>query len=52
SGSQVAQRLRALSAALEVEELVVITWAHDPAVRRRSYELLAAQFPSPPASAG
>jgi luciferase family oxidoreductase group 1 len=44
SGAQVAAKLRALSAALEVEELVVITWAHDPAVRRRSYELLAAQF--------
>jgi luciferase family oxidoreductase group 1 len=44
SGAQVAEKLRALSAALDVEELVVITWAHDPAVRRRSYELLAAQF--------
>ncbi len=44
SAAQVAEKLRALSAALEVEELVIITWAHDPAVRRRSYELLAAQF--------
>jgi luciferase family oxidoreductase group 1 len=44
SGAQVADKLRALSAAMDVEELVVITWAHDPAVRRRSYELLAAQF--------
>lgn len=46
SGPQVAEKLRALSAALEVEELVLITWAHDPAVRRRSYELLAAEFPA------
>lgn len=44
SGPQVADKLRALSKALDVEELVLITWAHDPAVRRRSYELLAAQF--------
>ncbi|MDQ3272200.1 MAG: LLM class flavin-dependent oxidoreductase [Pseudomonadota bacterium] len=44
SGAQVAEKLRHLAAALEIEELVVITWAHDPAVRRRSYELLAAQF--------
>ncbi|RZJ24545.1 MAG: LLM class flavin-dependent oxidoreductase, partial [Haliea sp.] len=49
SGAQVAEKLRALSASLEVEELVVITWAHDPAVRRRSYELLAAQLYAAPA---
>lgn len=52
SGPQVAEKLRALAKALDVEELVVITWAHDPAARRRSYELLAAQFPSPSACAG
>ncbi|MDO9360465.1 MAG: LLM class flavin-dependent oxidoreductase [Polaromonas sp.] len=44
SGAQVAEKLRALSTAMDVEELVVITWAHAPAARRRSYELLAAQF--------
>ena len=49
SGAQVAEKLRALSRALDVEELVVITWAHDPAVRRRSYELLAAQLCAAPA---
>lgn len=48
SGLQVAEKLRALSAALDVEELVVITWTHDPAARRRSYELLAAQFCAAP----
>jgi luciferase family oxidoreductase group 1 len=44
SGVQVAGKLRALADTLEVEELVVITWAHDPAVRKRSYELLAREF--------
>ena len=28
----------------ELDELVVNTWAHDPAVRRRSYSLLAREF--------
>lgn len=41
SGPQVAAKLRALAAELNVQELVVITWTHDPAARRRSYELLA-----------
>ena len=44
SGPQVADKLRALAERLDVSELVVITWAHDPAVRRRSYELLAREF--------
>jgi luciferase family oxidoreductase group 1 len=44
SGPQVAARLRALAARYEVEELVVITWVHDATARRRSYELLAAEF--------
>ncbi|HWP20174.1 MAG TPA: LLM class flavin-dependent oxidoreductase [Burkholderiaceae bacterium] len=42
--AQVAQRLRDLAARWEVEELVVLTWAHDPAARRRSYALLAQAF--------
>jgi luciferase family oxidoreductase group 1 len=46
TAAQVAAKLRALSDALQVEELVVITWTHDPVARRRSYELLAAQFPA------
>lgn len=41
SAKQVADKLSALSDALNVEELVVITWTHDPVARRRSYELLA-----------
>ncbi|MFT3665221.1 LLM class flavin-dependent oxidoreductase [Piscinibacter sp.] len=42
--AEVAQRLRALAASLELDELVVNTWAFDPAVRRRSYALLAREF--------
>jgi luciferase family oxidoreductase group 1 len=44
TGEQVAQKLRALAEAMEVEELVVITWTWDPAAQRRSYELLAQAF--------
>ena len=44
SGPQVAAKLRALAESLEVDELVVITWAHDEAVQRHSYELLAREF--------
>jgi luciferase family oxidoreductase group 1 len=44
NGAQVAGKLRALAESLNVDELVVITWAHDAAAQRRSYELLAEQF--------
>ena len=44
SGTQVAAKLRTLAARYEVDELVVITWVHDAAAQRRSYELLAAEF--------
>ena len=44
SGPQVAAKLRALAARFGVEELVVITWVHDAAGRKRSYELLAGEF--------
>jgi luciferase family oxidoreductase group 1 len=44
SGAQVAAKLRALAEQYEVDELVVITWTHDASARRRSYELLAAEF--------
>ena len=36
--------LGALANSLGLDELVINTWAHEPAVRRRSYALLAAQF--------
>ena len=44
TAAQVAAQMRALAAELELDELVVNTWAHDPAVRRRSYALLAQEF--------
>jgi luciferase family oxidoreductase group 1 len=44
TAAQVGARLRTLAAELQLDELVVNTWAHDPAARRRSYELLAQEF--------
>jgi alkanesulfonate monooxygenase SsuD/methylene tetrahydromethanopterin reductase-like flavin-dependent oxidoreductase (luciferase family) len=41
---EVAARLRGLAAELQLDELVINTWAFDPAVRRRSYALLAREF--------
>ena len=41
SAGQVAGKLNALAAELQLDELVINTWAHDPAVRRTSYALLA-----------
>jgi asparagine synthase (glutamine-hydrolysing) len=44
SAATVGRKLRQLAARLEVQELVVITWTHDPAAQMRSYELLAQEF--------
>jgi luciferase family oxidoreductase group 1 len=44
SAGEVATMLRALAADLGLDEIVVNSWAFDPAVRRRSYELLAREF--------
>jgi len=44
TADQVAAQLRALAAELELDELVVNTWTHDPEVRRHSYSLLANRF--------
>ena len=44
TAAQVGEQLRTLAASLGLSELVVNTWAHDPAVRRRSYTLLAEEF--------
>jgi luciferase family oxidoreductase group 1 len=41
---QVAERLRALAARLQIEEIVINTWTFDPEARRRSYALLAEAF--------
>ncbi len=37
-------RLRELAASLQVEELVILTWTHDPAPKLKSYQLLAQEF--------
>ncbi len=44
SASTVASRLRQLAGRLDVDELVIITWTHDPQAQSRSYELLAREF--------
>jgi len=41
SAATVAGRVTALAEDLALDEIVVNTWAHDPAVRRTSYRLLA-----------
>lgn len=41
---QVGARLRQLAASLELDELVINTWAYFPKVRQRSYALLAKEF--------
>jgi luciferase family oxidoreductase group 1 len=44
SAPQVADKLRQLAARLQLDEVVIITWTHEPAAQARSYELLAQQF--------
>lgn len=44
TGEQVAEQLDALARRLDLDELVIVTWTHDPAPRHRSYELLAKAF--------
>jgi luciferase family oxidoreductase group 1 len=44
TGAQVADKIRALASSLGLDEIVVNTWAFDPAVRRHSYALLAQAF--------
>ncbi len=41
TGEDVAHRLQDIAQRLALDELVVVTWTHDPAARHRSYELLA-----------
>jgi luciferase family oxidoreductase group 1 len=40
----VRQRLSAIAAAHEADEVAIVTAAHDPAVRRRSFQLIAEEF--------
>jgi len=44
SAPNVAAKLRALAESLALDELVILTWAHDPAARQTSYRLLAQEF--------
>jgi luciferase family oxidoreductase group 1 len=44
SAADVADQLRGLAAELQLDELVINTWAHDPQARRHSYTLLAREF--------
>ncbi len=44
SPATVGAKIRQLASAYQLDEVVVNTWAHDPAVRRTSYGLLAAEF--------
>jgi alkanesulfonate monooxygenase SsuD/methylene tetrahydromethanopterin reductase-like flavin-dependent oxidoreductase (luciferase family) len=44
SAATLGHKLRQLAARLQVDELVLITWTHDPAAQMRSYELLAQEF--------
>ncbi len=44
---QAADKLRKLASSLELDELVVCTWTHDPQVQLRSFELLARAFNLP-----
>ena len=44
TAEQVKAKLTELAHRLELDELVVVTWTHDPAPRHRSYELLADTF--------
>ena len=41
TGPDVAQRIEDLRARVGVEEMAVVTWTHDEAVRRASYTHLA-----------
>ncbi len=47
SPKTVGEKIRHLAAQYRLGEVVVNTWAFDPAVRRRSYALLAAEFGLP-----
>jgi len=44
TGEQVAQKMTDLARSLDLDHLVVNTWAHDPAVRWHSYALIARAF--------
>jgi luciferase family oxidoreductase group 1 len=41
TGAQVAGRIADLAKQLDIQEMAIVTWAYDEAVRHRSYQLLA-----------
>ena len=41
TGPQVAQRIRDLAQRMDVQEMAIVTWAHDETARHTSYRLLA-----------
>lgn len=47
SGPQVAAQLRELADRFQLDELVINCWAHNPLVRRRSYDLIARHLGQP-----
>ena len=47
SAATVRRKMEDLARSLDLDHLVVNTWAHDPAVRRHSYALLAQAFDLP-----
>jgi luciferase family oxidoreductase group 1 len=50
TAGEVGAKLRTLAQQLELDELVINTWAHDPQARRHSYALLAREFALPAAA--
>lgn len=42
--ASVAAKVLATAARYDADEVLTVTWAHDPSVRRRSFELLAGAF--------
>ncbi len=44
SAKTVSEKIVRLAEAFELDEVVVNTWTHDPAMRRTSYALLAEAF--------
>jgi len=50
TGAQVAERITALAARLDVQEMAVVTWATDERVRHTSYRLLAEALSARPRS--
>jgi luciferase family oxidoreductase group 1 len=44
TAQKIGAQLRALALELQLDEIVINTWAHDPQVRRESYSLIAKEF--------